>query len=98
VNVHHLVGPKGTNRGKPRALDPVRGAELAELIALRAWCRRELSDKRLAERFHIAQGTVGNYRGFVPRESQARRPVLTDAELDTLARQLMETPDHAHRP
>jgi hypothetical protein len=93
VNVFALVGSKGTNRGKPRALDAARGTELAQLIAVRDWCRRELSDKRLAERFGVCKGTVGNYRGFVPRESRAQSQILTDAELDTLARQLMqETP------
>lgn len=91
---------KHNRRGQPPALDDIRGAELAELLALRAWCRRTLSDKALAVQFSIAKGTVGNYRGFVPRESQARRPELSDAELDALARSLSRIgdPDHALSP
>jgi hypothetical protein len=95
---HEYRRPKRyASRGKPRAITGDRAIELAQLLALRAWCRRELSDKRLGARFGVHPNTIGNYRDRVPRESIVR-PQLTAAELEALARSLSRIGETDHAP
>jgi hypothetical protein len=70
------VGKRGL--GKPRLLNKEREAELCAQLAL----RRELTDKKLAVRFGIPEGSVSWRNRYIARKPAAKR---TPAQVELLA-------------